>query len=878
MSIEIPQDPAVPRASDTRAWEPDTPPATTHIDTTDLAPGESPTVSPGAGQAAALAALQRASAWALHEEIGRARERGVSWRDLAATLDMSAMTLLRHYRAGRGIVVIGQKSPDDVYYRKDIGRQLVHSLTPILRTVVDDGLNGDPPVAADRFLGRTSELSEMTALLGRSRALTLTGPAGVGKTRLALEYISQMSQFGASPVRWVDLGPLSDAAMVEPAVAAAVHEGRPPAALVEDLVAERYGRTKAVIVLDNCEHLAAACAAMVQRLLARCPHLHILATSREPLQIRGEVILTLSPLSAVADPPQQDLAVQLFVDRARTADPSFRLTPELAATIADVCTQLDGLPLAIELAARQAAVLPPEQLLRGMERRLDLLVNHLRGAPDRHQSLRQAIQWSHNLLTAEERRAFRALCYAPGSFDESLAHALCHTSRPQPPDPWPLLSALAAKSLLMPDAPGRFRILESLRLFGTEQLRAGSEEGTARARFLAWAGDLAKTMLLSTANHEVIGTVDAERHHLQHAVQAAEEANDHRLPLMGAALAACWIRLGNHQPARDLTRRLLLQEPPAAGRAHLECSRSLACRMAGDFDEARSTARTALDIARDLQHPALTVRSLSALSRAHSAMGAHGKAVAASRDQVALLRTTHQTFALATALNDLAWVILPAGLTDEAGEYIDEALTLLDPASSPEAFSTAQHTAGSIAMAAGHYEEAEAHFGASLTRTSANTDTTLYNLEGLAVTALATGDSSRGLHLAAAAAAARSHTQVMATPWWADMVADFTNRAGAPRYPARQGRTPGGNLEDAVHYALSCQSPQSAAAGTHLTQREYQVAELVAQGLTDQQVAARLQISPRTASNYAASIRTKLGLATRIHIATWVTSQRPPTE
>ncbi|MFC9331933.1 ATP-binding protein [Kitasatospora sp. NPDC057015] len=837
---------------------------------------EDPTVA--SGRAVALAALQRASARALYGEVGRARERGVPWRDLAATLDMPAMTLHRQFSSGRGVVAVGPKDAADGFelgnHRAVLGRSPVNSSATRPRTATELWMDGDPPSAFDRFVGRESELADLRSLFSSSRLVTLTGPPGVGKTRLALEHLSRVRAPGDAPVRWVDLAPLPDVALVGPAVAAAVHAGLLFTGPVDSVVAERCGEQAVLIVLDNCEHVVDGCADVVERLLVRCPQLRILATSREPLRVRGEVSFPVPPLPVTADPPDRAAAVRLFADRARTADPAFALTEEMTATVAEVCARLDGLPLAIELAARQATVLPPDRLLPELARRLDLLVSRLRCAPDRHRSLRRTIHRSYDLLDPEEQRVFRALSVSLGSFDADFAAALCRGERPTAAV-WPVLSSLAAKSLLMPDPPGRFRVLESLRVFGMEKLHAAGEQAVVHEHLLAWAAELAEGMLMGTDNREAIGSVDAERHNLHHAVRIAEKSRDRRLPLVGAALALCWVRRGDHQLAQHLTKRLLgTQARSSPGRAHLESVRAFASCMRGDTTEAFRAARSALDLAQTLSHPELTARALAALSRAHSGLGEHGRALAAGHRQVAMLRPTRRALPLATALNDLAWVSLPAGLTDQARHHVEEALVLLDPDSAPEAFGTALHTAGSVALAAGHFDQAAVHFSTSLSRATADTDTTLYNLEGLAVTALATGAVERGLRLAAAAARVRKQTRVASTPWWARMLSDFVDRARASRQPSRTGATDL-NLEEAIRYALRCEPAEALGTGAGLTRRESDVAELVAQGLTDHQIAARLHISTRSVSNYITRIRTKLDLPTRIHVATWVVSRMP---
>ncbi|MCP2247108.1 ATP-binding protein [Lentzea aerocolonigenes] len=302
----------------------------------------------------------------------------------------------------------------------------------------------EPVTALDSFIGRDDDL-ERLGNLRDARVLTLVGPAGVGKSRLAKEF--------ATGAVWVELSPESDVVQ-----ACATALGVIPA--LSALVRALTGRT-AVLVLDNCEHVAADCAALLEPLLLGCPGVRVIATSREPLRVPGEVLFTVQPL------PLKH-AVNLFADRARANQLGLRLDEE--DTLAALCLRLDRLPLAIELAARLVTVLPVAELLARLDDRLELLNRGNRTAAERHRSLRAAIGWSYDRLSADEQHVFRCLSAFP-SFGLDLAVAACDL----PPDRvLAVLSALVTKSLLTTSG-GSFEQLESVRLYGRERL---AEQGS----------------------------------------------------------------------------------------------------------------------------------------------------------------------------------------------------------------------------------------------------------------------------------------------------------------------------------------------------------------------------------------------------------------
>jgi predicted ATPase len=351
------------------------------------------------------------------------------------------------------------------------------------------------------FIGRESEVAAVAALLHRDevRLVTLTGPDGVGKTRLALRAAAAMATDFANRVWFVGLAPIADPALVVPAIAQVlgVREAgdEPLAARLEAFLTER----RLLLVLDNFEQVAAA-APLVAELLGACPGIKVMATSRGRLRLSGEREYPVPPLSlpvleaaASAKEKATSEAVRLFVDRAQAVRPDLALTAETAPAVAEICRRLDGLPLAIELAAARVKVLSPSALQARLERRLPLLTGGGQDLPARQQTMRAAIGWSHDLLPRDEQALFRRLAVFVGGFTLEAAEAVVGADGG---DIFEGIASLAAKSLLRQTeqdaAEPRYGMLETVREFGLEQLSVSGEEAATRHSHAAWYTVLAE--------------------------------------------------------------------------------------------------------------------------------------------------------------------------------------------------------------------------------------------------------------------------------------------------------------------------------------------------------------------------------------------------
>ena len=356
------------------------------------------------------------------------------------------------------------------------------------------------PGQLSTFIGRERELSELRDRLTISRLLTLSGPGGIGKTRLALRLAAELHEQYAAGCWLADLAPLADGSLLPHTLATSLGLTEEPVRSVLEVVVEHLKRRAALVVLDNCEHLRSACAQLVVMLLQTCPGVTILATSREPLHVPGECIWLVPPLGVPDRADEMELealqrteAIQLFTERAVAAGRQFVLTRSNAAAVAEICQRLDGIPLAIELAAARTRLLTAEEIAGHLDHRFELLTEPVGFA--RQHTLRALCEWSHNLLDSPEQLVFRRLAVFAGGWTLEAAEAVCGDSALDHHEILDLVCRLVDKSMIQAQPRGdrtRYMLLETLRQFGTERLVQAGEESTVRDRHLLWYVQLAE--------------------------------------------------------------------------------------------------------------------------------------------------------------------------------------------------------------------------------------------------------------------------------------------------------------------------------------------------------------------------------------------------
>jgi predicted ATPase/class 3 adenylate cyclase len=469
--------------------------------------------------------------------------------------------------------------PEHAY---QLAHQDIDAQFPPLRSL--DSVPNNLPRQLTSFVGREQEMADVKRLLAATSLLTLVGTGGAGKTRLSLQVAADLVDEYRDGVWIVELAPLADGSLVAQAVATALgvreQAGRPAILTLEEYLLPR----QLLLVLDNCEHLVAACAATADRLLRACPGLKILATSREALGIAGETTWRV-PSLLLPDPrhtPTADSltayeAVRLFIDRAVAASSGFAVTNENAPSVAQICQRLDGIPLAIELAAVRVKVLSAEQIAARLDDRFRLLTGGSRTALPRQQTLRALVDWSYDLLSETERTLLGRLSVFAGGWDLDAAEHVCTSDDLDAYDVLDLLAQLADKSLVLTEehvGAARYRLLETIRQYGAERLRAAGEEAVLRRRHRDWVLDLVmqQTARLGGAEQaDALARLELEHDNIRSALDWCE--TEPGSVEIGARIAdelgwfwalRGYIREGSERAARLLT----LAQERTRGRAH----------------------------------------------------------------------------------------------------------------------------------------------------------------------------------------------------------------------------------------------------------------------------------------------------------------------
>ena len=757
--------------------------------------------------------------------------------------------------------------------------------------------------------------------------LTLTGPGGVGKTRLALAVAGAVSPHFADGVIWVDLAPLTDPALVPQMVASAL--GLTPSSdrpLTDVLVRVLHPR-QALLLLDNCEHLLGVVAELTAALLSRCPALQVLATSRAPLRLRGEQVLPVPPLPLPAgDQPDvktiaQSEAVQLFVERAHAAHPAFALTETTAAPVATLCRTLDGLPLAIELAAARVTVFSPGALLTALTDRLPVLAGGPRDLPARQQTIEATIAWSYALLAEPAQALFRRLAVFLGGFTLVAAQAVRPAGQTAN-DVVVGLTALVELNLVYrveSEGEPRFAMLETIREFGRELLRTFGEDDEVRDRHAAFFHGLVIDEL-DLANglpgdDSWFGRAVVEENNLRQALaHFAIRGDALALNELSSALFDFWKYRSQYAEGRFWLEQALAQREaiPPRTRAHTLEAAAILIADHGDYGAAEPLIDEAVALARESADPFLlyvTLQSRGILAERQGDLpGAKvwlEESLRAARSAALARPDIGPPFG--GTLVALGIVARRSGDTDAAVAAFAEAIRELRARGRRWTLGGALGELGVLQVYAGSLSEAAANLleGIGLHWSLGDTAVLTRGLRGLAAVAAVTDQPHAAAHLLGAVDAIDPQTPFATIADWRDRdVVDWSlARLGESVAPA-QGKAlrvagmdlsvaeavalarevakpvlgadavaeiwqatgapdPGPTREMAVLPTAPVPASNDDEKAHPLTFREHDVLALLGQRLTDSEIAARLFISRKTASNHVSSILAKLGAANR---------------
>jgi predicted ATPase/DNA-binding CsgD family transcriptional regulator len=754
------------------------------------------------------------------------------------------------------------------------------------------------------FVGRRSELTQVREALGAARLVTLTGPGGIGKTRLAIEAASGARRTFRDGVWLAELGGLRDAALLVPEVARSLGLSDRSARWAMAALTDYLAGKQVLLVLDQCEHLADACAVMADALLRGCPGLRIIATSRHVLGVAGEVTVAVPPLTVPAEGqpavPEELLqyeAVRLFADRAAAVQPGFALDAVSAPAVAGICRRLDGIPLAIELAAVRLRSLSPGQILSRLDSRFGLLSGGGPAGQPHHRTLQAALEWSYGLLTEAEQSMWRRVSVFAGSFDLDAAEAVCAVGRVTTGEIVDLIDALVAKSILLRTGRRtvRYRLLDTIGEFGLSKVRGRGNERRLRLRHLRWYAALAaRREAFGPGRVPWIAALDADHENLRAALEfALSEPSE----VAAGAQMACdlWRYWDTHghltEGRRMLTMVLDRLDQAAAVRPRALWVAGFLTQVQGDIPAARALLETALSAARAAGDVSAEAWASSFLGWDLYFLGEPGPGYALAQAALRLHRESADRVGEVLALMQIGYIHLCAGEAEQAADWFGECARACESSGNVWYHAYAQWGLGVAAWLGADHDRAAALEGRAL-RTLRRMDDPMgvvLCVDALAWVAAARQEPVRALTLLGAADAAWAAIPAApAVPLRRhhDAALDEARKA-VPDGEHRAALAAGTVMTqaEAIAFALGESSRPAArsggagagagpAAGTGaLTRREQEVAALVTRGLSNAQVAATLVISARTVETHVQHIMDKLGFRARAQIAAWSAGQ-----
>ena len=619
------------------------------------------------------------------------------------------------------------------------------------------------PLAANALIGREAEQSAVLALLAQARLVTLTGSGGVGKTRLALAVAAELVDQYADGVWLVELATLAEERLVSQAVLEALgareEAGRPLLATLSDYLKARH----VLLVVDNCEHLIAACATLAGTLLRTCPQVHILVTSREGLAVAGEQCyrvpsLPVPDLAHLPAPEELTEAAALFVSRARERRPDFGLTATNARAIAEICARLDGIPLALELAAARVDSLGVAGIAARLDDRFRLLTGGARDALPRQQTLRAALDWSYDLLSQPERWLLDRLCVFAGGWMLAAAEAICAGNGVEQWEILDLLASLVHKSLVQAtevEGGVRYGLLETMRQYGQERLAAAGALDAVRDRHLAWYLALAEEAgphLQAATPVTWLDRLETEHDNLRAALRWAMEskAGEDGLRLAGA-LGNFWYVHGHRSEGLNWLETTLAARTGGldAARAKALVEAGALASQQGDFARGAALLEESLTLYRAMGDPHAIARALRELGDAAMRLGDYARATPLYEEALALYQVVGDAVGTGYSLLGLAWLAWYRGDYERASVVCKQGMAQIREAGDSHGLANAMSQLAHVLERQGAYEQAVAVLeeAVALWRDARNPDGTAWVLMNLGWCLLARGEDGRSTAL-----------------------------------------------------------------------------------------------------------------------------------
>ena len=750
------------------------------------------------------------------------------------------------------------------------------------------GLRGE----LTEFVGRRVELAQVRDALAGARLVTLTGPGGIGKTRLALQVAAGAGRAFRDGVWLAELTGLRDPGLLVAEAARSLGLSDKSARWAVASLADYLQARQLLLVLDGCEHLADACAVMADVLLRGCPELRIIATSRHVLGVAGEVTVAVPPMSVPAEDcpagPEELRgyeAVRLFAGRGAAVLPGFDVDEDNAAAVARVCRALDGIPLAVELAAVRLRSLSPGQILDRLGARFQLLSCGSPAGQPHHRTLEAALEWSYELLTEAEQAMWRRVSVFAGSFDLDAAEAICAVGRLAAGQIADLIDALVAKSILLREGQGtaRYRLLDTIREFGLAKLRGRGNEHKLRLRHRAYYAALAARQdAFGAGRAGWIAALDADHENLRAALRFC--LSDPGEAAAGAQIACdlwrYWETHGHLTEGRRILAALLDHLGPASSaRPRALWTAGFLAQFQGDIPAARRLLEASLSAARQAGDVNAEAWASSFLGWAVYYDGDAEQGHALARTALRLQREAGDQTGVVMALMQIGYIHLCAGEAEPAADWFTRCAAVCADSGNAWYHAYTQWGLAVVAMLRVDHKDAS-QLGSEALRTIRGMDDAMgvvLCLDALAWADAADHQAVRAVSLAAAAEGAWA--AIPATP--ADPLRAHHDealrvaRAALPGAEYRAASAKGSAMDsaEAVAFALGEQArprPDAGRAGPgQLTRRERDVAALVARGQSNSQIAASLVISVRTVETHVQHIMDKLGCSTRAQIAAW---------
>jgi predicted ATPase/DNA-binding CsgD family transcriptional regulator len=724
---------------------------------------------------------------------------------------------------------------------------------------------GTIPAALTSLIGRTRDLDGVGEAFRRGRLVTLTGPGGVGKTRLAIEVARRQLTRRLDGVWLIDFAAGAETREVATETARVLGLRSRGGAEALNALRQYLAERDLLVILDNCEHVVGECAQLTAALLDSCPQVRILATSREPLEVNGETVWRLDPLRA-------DDARRLFLERARQRRPDFLPDEATELTIEKLCERLDGLPLAIELAAARMSAMTPSEILAGLDARLDQLGGIRRQSPAHHRSVRAAVEWSYHLLNPTEQEAFQRLAVFVGGFDAGAAISVA------PGLSLDVLARLVDKSVVTavagPRDRTRYRLLETVRKFAHELLVASGELEAARERhfrhFLS-LGQETREFWPSLAHLDFVLDLEADYANVRAALEWSAKADACAGMRLLSGMLGLFQALGQAD-GRRLAELLLERCPVRDGnRVDVQISAGALAWWTGDHDAARRSLAEARRLSAELGERALEGWAWIIEGLVELFEGSVGLA----REHFEEGRRLHHDLGVSEARSTAA-----LGLTfmlendnHRARKLVEEGLAMAVSADDRFAQGQSHIYLGMIAQSMADQRAATSHYKSAVQCLRPFHDATLLSMALVGQAGvLVRRDAATALKVASAASGLRVRVGGEFPPLVRVRV-DEVRKIAERTLGAEAGRAWNEGLhlgvDDAIALAFGAHRPRTTSA-EGLSVREREVAELVAHGLSNKEIAARLHVSVRTVESHVRHMLTKLGLVNRTQLAGWI--------